>query len=938
MSGTSMAAPQAAGVAALIKAAAPGVSFAQARTMLLAGADMKPGLTGKVATGGRLNAAASLAFALGAHLRPGALTVVDDPGLGAVGNDDGIASPGETVLLEIPVENIGAEACQAVTGALSMPHPPSGLTLVQSAVSYGNVAAGAEVSGTPLFSVQVDPSFEPADVELLLTLTDEEGRAWTGSLVLKVRTVEWISGTVTQVSGGAPLEGAVVRASGVETYSTETGPDGAYQLAVINGEYSVTASKAGFNTSAALPVSVPPGQSGVDFALGAASGIVTPGSLAVEGTQDQEIPRVITIHNTGDQPLEWRIEQRPAAPVMAAALRPPVIAAAAPVVPTPEELARPPAGAARRFQLQRSLTRDASTSMLTTLPFRDGFEEGMWGRWWEGWGDGTREVVSTTAAEGAQSFRFYFDGPDDHFTGIHQFFQNHTRPGYVSFWTRPGPVDAATSFMVLLDVNQVDGGAGPGVEVAELIWFHANVNGRFYINDDVGGNQAVRFTEGEWYWIEFRNMDWDAKRFDYWVNGELVQEGVPFRNPDKVQSVAYAFTYNHTAGTEMGLDDARFYQDALPWLGMSEKSGVIPPGQSAEVTVLFSSFNLEAGLHEGTLAVRMNDPDNPVATIPVSFEVEALPNQPPVAISQHFTLGFAVRQPITLQASDPDGDPLVLRVIGLPERGTLHQTTDGVTPGAAILHTPRVVSDPLGRLVFVPAPGGVGEPYATAVFDAVDPRGARSQATLSFDVLANAVLIIDPPGATSDTPVEVSIICPDPNAVIRLSLDGSDPMDSDLILTGENTLLVDRSLTLSGVAVDSEGTVSSVQSYEFVISDSNENGIPDWWEAMFGGFLEPEDDEDLDGVSNFTEFLMGTNPFEQDQLELVINLSGPLGVLSWDSLQSRIYEVMHSQNSKSWTSLSGPMVGSGAVMSFVDPNPVPPPPARRFYQLRVRMH
>jgi hypothetical protein len=61
LDGTSFSAPQVSGAAALVWAGHPLDSVAQVRDAILGGVDPLPGLSGKVATGGRLNIAGAVA-------------------------------------------------------------------------------------------------------------------------------------------------------------------------------------------------------------------------------------------------------------------------------------------------------------------------------------------------------------------------------------------------------------------------------------------------------------------------------------------------------------------------------------------------------------------------------------------------------------------------------------------------------------------------------------------------------------------------------------------------------------------------------------------------------------------------------------------------------------------------------------------------------------
>lgn len=941
MSGTSMATPHVAGACALLKSANPALTFAQIKAMVLARVQELPSLAGKTRTGGRLDLARALVPATGPLPEAAGLTVDDDPARAASGNGDGVASPGESVQLIIPVRNAGAYAASDVQGVLSLPGAPAGIALTGTAGSYGEIAAWETAEGTP-FGISIDAGVAPADVALRLSLTDGAGKTWDLDLTLRVRLVGTLAGVVTKLTGGEPLAGATITISGPETHTLTTAADGSYAAVVTNGTYTVQARAAGYIPAAAEALTVPPSRLDVNFVLGYSQGVVAPASLTVSLSEGQESTQTLLLTNQGDQDLTFEIRELPADE--AAPLAPLSLGADVPAQSGQEWLSQLPA--APKTLGARPRTRDASDNWATVLPFADSFEDGMWGRWWSTGGGSLCEVVGDTAGQGLKSFHCRANASaDGHFTGVHQIFDWGVRPGYIGFRIRPGEVDQATAYLVLLDSYLVFDANGLHEEIADFIWFFANANGRFYLNGDVGGNQAVAYSPGQWYQVEFRRIDWTAKTFNYWVNGQLVQEGVPFRNPEYAWGLAYAVAYNYSAGADGWWDDFRFQEDELPWLRLSQVQGTIPPGGSATIETAFDARALLAGEYTGSLLIRTNDPASPEQTVPLTLSVAATPNQVPEAQSQALALGWNETRTITLGGSDGDGDALTCKIVGLPSRGALYQTADGVTLGRQITNTPTVVSHAQRKVIFRPATDESGSSYASFDFVLRDAKADSAPAAVTLDVAAWPLLTVVPAGSSDDQPVNVTFQVSHPSALVRLTTDGTEPVDGSRTLAPGGSLLVERSLTLRAQAVLGS-IVSPVQTMEFQIADVNANGLPDWWEAEHAGLgvaspsLSPDADSDGDGLTNAEEFVAGTAPDGRDGFQATVaeapGAPGEAPSVSWPSRTNRLYRVESSTDLRTWQTVAGPLAGTGGVMSYTEGSGSGGGEVR-FYRVRVSL-
>ncbi|HTB83673.1 MAG TPA: LamG-like jellyroll fold domain-containing protein [Candidatus Sulfotelmatobacter sp.] len=90
-----------------------------------------------------------------------------------------------------------------------------------------------------------------------------------------------------------------------------------------------------------------------------------------------------------------------------------------------------------------------------------------------------------------------------------------------------------------------------------------------------------------------------------------------------------------------------------------------------------------------------------------------------------------------LPATSPDGLPLNFHLLSLPASGALYQYSAGGR-GLPISAPNTLVSDPNGQLIFAPAPGGTGNPYAVFSFMVDDGTYSSGQAQMTVNIVLPA--------------------------------------------------------------------------------------------------------------------------------------------------------------------------------------------------------
>lgn len=118
----------------------------------------------------------------------------------------------------------------------------------------------------------------------------------------------------------------------------------------------------------------------------------------------------------------------------------------------------------------------------------------------------------------------------------------------------------------------------------------------------------------------------------------------------------------------------------------------------------------------------------------------------------------------------------------------------------------------------------------------------------------------------------------------------------------------------------------TVQVDEEDVADADGDDLPDVWENMHFGDLDEDrdDDHDVDGLSNYQEYLLGTDPTLAGggQLEITaLHVEGDQKTITWDASPLRRYDVQATTaiDDMAWHSI-GTVTSETSSASTVDVN------------------
>jgi uncharacterized repeat protein (TIGR02543 family) len=168
----------------------------------------------------------------------------------------------------------------------------------------------------------------------------------------------------------------------------------------------------------------------------------------------------------------------------------------------------------------------ASGTKTGTVDFEEDWEDGAWNDTWVSditTGDSVTIHTGTYfVTPGTRSLRIADNGDNwTYFDGLHYEFPGGVRPGYARFYIRKEWDDNSYPWINF-------GGDTTAADHGSIYYKWGETDYGEYMSVAGGGSVAAAY--GTFQLVEFRNIDFTAQKFDFYVGGALVTADVPFYN------------------------------------------------------------------------------------------------------------------------------------------------------------------------------------------------------------------------------------------------------------------------------------------------------------------------------------------------------------------------------------------------------------------------
>ncbi len=301
-SGTSMAAPHVAGVAALVKTIRPTITAGDLKQVLMDGVEQLPKLAHASLSGGRLDAARSLSLASGSWLRATDWTMADQ-------DANGVVEPGEWCDIRVVLRNDGLTTSPAGSLRIDPVGVVTDMATFSDPIAVPPLAPGSSMTTTAIRLSIAQYAPAPHDFQIRASIAYGEGWEARLPLTIPIRRSAVLRGVVRQIHTDAPVAHAWVHARGALERSVLSAADGSYSIILPQGDYTVEAEIPGQKLGLSRTLRLPPSQT-LDLLIGAPQAVVTPSALSVI-TQGDRANVLLPITNAGDLPLHWTMEVDP---------------------------------------------------------------------------------------------------------------------------------------------------------------------------------------------------------------------------------------------------------------------------------------------------------------------------------------------------------------------------------------------------------------------------------------------------------------------------------------------------------------------------------------------------------------------------------------------------------------------------------------------------